>query len=199
MGHKFDPQHSESLGSLEREEWENPGAWLNQLGIPSGARVLDIGIGVGFYLKYIHQLIGQGGCIVGTDISREMLKQAREISRPFTHVCLVQTDESVLPFVGGIFDVVLMAHIAHELDEPLAMYREIHRVIKKKGVLWVWDWSPEGHLEQGPPQEHRVGVDWVVNQLEQGGFRAREVSSWLEDHYLIQAHPLEMGSRVRKG
>ena len=189
MGHKFDPSHMNRLESSEREAAERPGEWVNQLGIRPGMTVLEIGVGVGFYTPYLRRPAEPGGRVIGTDINATMLKRARERLGPATPVLWVQTEESALPFPEGVFDRAILAHVIHELDHPIVALREVRRVLKPSGRLWIWDWSPDGDPESGPPIGHRVPVRRAKAWARAAGFAVQAVPSPLKDRYFLAAAP----------
>lgn len=100
---------------------------------------LDIGCADGGYLE----LLGSGS--VGVDLSTDnvQLCRARGLN-------VVEADFSRgLPFEDGVFQSVLCSHVLEHMENPLALLREIHRVV-----------SPGGHIAVGVPEEHSV-VRWL--------------------------------------
>lgn len=84
--------------------------------------------------------------IVGIDISKEMLRVAREKlqKKRIKNVKLYSMDATNTKFKSKCFDKVLISLVLHELDEPLAdkMIKEAARVLKDHGTLIVTEWEP---------------------------------------------------------
>jgi ubiquinone/menaquinone biosynthesis C-methylase UbiE len=52
---------------------------------------------------------------------------------------LEQIDAKGLPYADGEFDGVISNSILHHIPDPLAAFRELHRVLKVGGILFVRD------------------------------------------------------------
>ena len=187
-GWKFDPRHMEELIDPERYRRERPERWFDRLGIPRTGRILDLGIGPGFYIPWVLDRIESPDQIVGADTRMEMLQRARtylyrHVGRP---IALVQVDEPMLPFRTESFDVILCAHLLHEFHDRSATYRELHRILRPAGVVWFWDWSPDGDPDLGPPIEHRLAPETVLDELRHLHWTAERVTIDLPDRYFIR-------------
>lgn len=101
------------------------------------ARVLDLACGAGRHLVY---LAGQGFDACGTDFSATGPAMARErLKRENLKAHIVKCDIKTLPFVDFCFDAVICIRaIYHQrLSEVQQTVSEIHRVLKRNGVLLV--------------------------------------------------------------
>lgn len=98
--------------------------------VPAGARVLDVGCGVG---RNLNQLSSQGFRPLGIDLSLLVLDEARGI----TDVPLLRGDLFTLPFRDGAFDAVVAWQVVCHFDSGSrrAGLRELARVVAKSGVL----------------------------------------------------------------
>jgi SAM-dependent methyltransferase len=98
-------------------------------------RILSIGCGSGELESHLSAL---GHHIVGLDLSRPMLKRARERGLDL----LVEADSQSLPFAAGSFDVVMFVECIGYL--PLAtVFAEAWRVLGKRGRLLVTTYTDE--------------------------------------------------------
>jgi ubiquinone/menaquinone biosynthesis C-methylase UbiE len=105
---------------------------LEGLGLPPGARVLDVACGPGHFLQVAieHRLEG-----VGIDSSRDMLRASR--GRLGEGARLVLGDAMGLPFRSCSFDAVNCSGLIEYLPEPMPMLREFRRVLKPDGRAMV--------------------------------------------------------------
>jgi SAM-dependent methyltransferase len=103
------------------------GAAVRLLG-PGPGRCLDLGCGTG---RAIPLLAGAGWTVVGTDVSADQLRAARE------HVTaeLVQADAHALPFEDGEFDAVVSILTHTDFDDTGAVFAETHRVLRAGGTF----------------------------------------------------------------
>jgi SAM-dependent methyltransferase len=96
---------------------------IYHLGPRSGARYLDVGCGTG---NYTIALKGAGVAMCGVDISATMLCQARDKSGDTTWL---NGDVLALPFRDESFAGATMTFVHHHVDNPVAGFREIRRVL----------------------------------------------------------------------
>ncbi len=86
----------------------------------------------------------RGAEVTATDLSPEMLRMARRVagrSGVGFREAVASADD--LPFAPGSFDAVYIANTLHHLPEPLAVLREIRRVLRPGG--WFFSWDPLAH------------------------------------------------------
>jgi len=97
-----------------------------------GERVLDAACGPGIVTG---ALAASGMRAVGVDLTAEMLAEARASQNG----SFVRGDGARLPFADGAFDVVVTRNALHHIVEPVAVMRELVRVVRRGGRLIVED------------------------------------------------------------
>lgn len=109
--------------------------------LAQGERILDLGAGTALIpIEFCRQ--SARGQILGVDLAEEMLKAARRnVGRAgiTDRVSLQKCDAKSLPFEDGIFAAVMSNSIIHHIPEPLDCFREMVRVLKPGGLLFVRD------------------------------------------------------------
>ncbi|MFG3440630.1 class I SAM-dependent methyltransferase [Nonomuraea sp. NPDC047897] len=159
------------------------------LGEVRGRRVLEIGCGAAQCGRW---LVAQGAEVAAFDLSHRQLRHARRIDEATgLRVPVVQADAEALPFVSGGFDLACSAFGALPfVADPLAVFREVHRVLRPGGrfvfsvshpIRWAFpdDPGPRGltsdrsyfdrsaYVERGEDgtvtyvEHHRTMGDWV--------------------------------------
>jgi SAM-dependent methyltransferase len=106
-------------------------AALEEFGIVSGARVLDVGCGTGLVA---HELSTRGCRVSGVDVSGPMLDHARELVPEGTFVV---ASAEALPFGDATFDAAVSAQAFHWFDQAKALV-EMARVVRPGGAVAVW-------------------------------------------------------------
>lgn len=98
--------------------------------LPSGARILDLGCGIGYNASLLHTI--NPDCTVhGVDILAEESVAAN------MHYSQVDLEHGILPFQDNQFDAVLCTHLLEHLRNPLSLCDDISRVLKPGGRIYV--------------------------------------------------------------
>lgn len=137
--------------------------WLHAGGLPStrrlmdrlqlerGARVADLGCGVGSATRYLARA---AGCeVVGLDRDPEMLRRAREATPPAAYpgVSWLQADATSTGLPDGSFDRVLIQSLACFVDKG-ALFGEVFRLLRPGGLVGInevtWLQPPGPALER---------------------------------------------------
>lgn len=116
----------------------NPFHW----GLPRpGERVVDLGCGGGMDTMLAALAVGDGGHVVGVDMTDEMLGRARRVARSLG-IRNVEFRNGLiedLPVEPGWADVVVSNGVVNLCADKLRVYREVHRVLTAGGRLTIAD------------------------------------------------------------
>ena len=96
--------------------------------------VLECACGTGIMTRIIAPKCKK---IAATDFSRKMLRRARKNLRSHNNIIFRYADITALKYKTGVFDVVVAANVIHLLDEPEKAMAELHRVVKKGGIILI--------------------------------------------------------------
>jgi arsenite methyltransferase len=127
--------------------------------IEPGEAVLDIGCGAGLDVFVAARLAGPQGRVVGIDVTLRMVDKAKEhLSRlGLKQVAFQMGEAEALPFPDKDFDVVISNGVLNlTLDKDKAV-REIFRVLKPGGWLWMADMVL---VEALPPEREQKVENW---------------------------------------
>jgi phosphatidylethanolamine/phosphatidyl-N-methylethanolamine N-methyltransferase len=111
-------------------------AVLDALGLRSGERVLEVGVGTGLSLPLYPREVR----ITGIDVSREMLDKARRRveRRGLANVeALLEMDAEKTSFAPASFDKIVAMYVMPVVDRPAAVLEEMHRVCKPDGEIFL--------------------------------------------------------------
>ncbi len=104
----------------------------------SQASVLDCGIGSGALAIALGSILPESPNFYGIDLSAEMLARADvEMRQAGLIPELRQADVLSIPYADESFDFVMAAHVLEHLPEPQHALREMVRVLKPGGMLFV--------------------------------------------------------------
>lgn len=115
---------------------------LGTLGYPPMQRALDLACGSGRHTRALCEHVWT----VGLDLSADLLEVAKQESPELPYV---RADMRVLPFAGGVFDLVVnlftsFGYFAAD-DENRTVLREVHRVLRGGGTF-VLDYLNADHV-----------------------------------------------------
>lgn len=149
---------AEALGYDPAFISEAPGSLLNSfcgvgnpfsLGtIEPGSSVLDIGCGAGFDLYVAKRLTGDSGRICGIDLTREMVKRAREnlAESGMENIEVIHVSSEEIPYKDDTFDTVISNGVINLSPCKQDLFQEIFRVLKNGGNLQFADVMLEKEL-----------------------------------------------------
>jgi ubiquinone/menaquinone biosynthesis C-methylase UbiE len=165
--HRF----SELMGSnkFRQSEYRGLARRIVDLGIPPEGKVLDLGTGPGFVAIEVARLLkGSQRRVVGMDLSGAMLEMAAEnAEKAGTNGILSwrEGDNKQMPFKDGEFDAIVSNDSLHHWEDPLPVFNEIARVLKKDGRFIVkdskrlqnwWPWLVVKTISLSIPADFRV-------------------------------------------
>jgi demethylmenaquinone methyltransferase/2-methoxy-6-polyprenyl-1,4-benzoquinol methylase len=104
---------------------------LARSGVTARQRVLDLATGTGLLARAAASIVGSEGRVVGSDLSRGMLQEARGALGG----ALVQAGAEDLPFRDGSFDVVTMGYALRHVSDLESLFSACHRVLRPAGGL----------------------------------------------------------------
>lgn len=135
------------------------------------ASILDIGAGTGIMSEFAYKCNSRLR-YVAVDPAKGMLKYAEDYVEK--HIATAE----VLPFKDESFDAVLMGESLHHFSDPNAAMKEVVRVLKKNGKLFIYDFDKGTFIGKSictiekllgePGNFYEVHV--LKNMLEEHGF-----------------------------
>jgi sarcosine/dimethylglycine N-methyltransferase len=166
-------------------------------GISAELSVLDVGSGVGGPARF---LAATYGCrVTGVDLSEPFVDAARYLTERTGQSAQVsfQTASALeLPFDDSRFDVVLLLHVAMNVQDRARLYREIRRVLKSGGRFATYDVVLNGGEPYYPvPWARTPATSFLLSAaatrevIEPAGFRAL---AWQDDSEAAKAWITEL-------
>ena len=117
---------------------------IEQSGVRSGQRVLDLAGGTGDLAARFSRMVGAEGEVVLADINGAMLRQgrARLLDQGINgNVRYVQANAECLPFPDQHFDCITMAFGLRNVTDKQAALASMYRILKPGGRLLVLEFS----------------------------------------------------------
>lgn len=169
----FSVADAHKLEDPERLTWLPPMEVVRSLDLKPGLVVADIGAGTGYFALPIARVVGTSGQVYAVDFQTGMLdllgKKLLESDAPANISPVHGTAEhTTLP--ASCADLVFMANLWHELDDPAFVLKETARILRHDGRLAILDWRPDFGPPPGPPVHHRVAAATVSGTLLSNGW-----------------------------
>jgi SAM-dependent methyltransferase len=198
LGARIDLHARFSTNPVSLPEWE-----LRLVDLSAVRHALDAGCGTGnFLVPLARRLVGQGGTVVGLDLSAGVLAtaRARVEADGLPATCQVG-DVEALPFADGTFDLALanfMLYHVPDLDKGIA---ELRRVLRPGGTLLAAT-NGEGHMREvfdlgtaacaaaGVPEASEAKI--FGRQEARLSFSLENGAAWLGRHFAqvrLERHP----------
>lgn len=176
------------LDSAERLAWNNPVEIVGAVGIPTGARVAEIGCGTGWFTFELEKAVRPRGIVYALDMQPAMLQILETRRQNWERVMTLPCGENTFEMDDAEVDVVFHANTLHEVREPEVHLREALRVLKNGGRLIVieWHWMDE-ESQPGPHNSRRLEIETAKKLINAAGFAVTGVQDVGPYHYAIQA------------
>ena len=115
--------------------------------VQEGQTVLDYGCGTGSFTIPAAKIVGTSGKVYALDCFPRQLGMVKEESRKegLTNIeTILSNSKTDLP--DECIDVIWMCDVLHEVKERRAVLEELHRVLRREGVLAMYDGMREKAL-----------------------------------------------------
>ena len=173
-----------------RDAWQKPDALVAALGLRPGMVVADLGAGTGYFSRRLSRAVGEGGAVLAIEVEPKLVEHLRERAEKESSAnvvpVLASADNPRLP-PGGV-DLVLVVDTVHHIDGRVAYFRRMARALRPGGRIAIVDWKKEP-LPVGPPPEHKLERDQVVDEMTRAGYALAESPDLLPYQYVLIFRP----------
>jgi arsenite methyltransferase len=126
---------AETYDRLSDSQLESGKRLVERMGIRAGHRVLDVGCGTGRLARWIAEIVGPAGSVVGIDPLVERIALARTRSPGISFE--VGQAEDLSAFPAESFDTVCMSAVFHWVSDKPRALAEARRVLRPGGRVGV--------------------------------------------------------------
>ena len=129
----------------------NPQRRLKDIPLKEGMAVVDYGCGPGRYTLPIAKVVGPKGKIFAVDIQPLAISTVKEKAarESLMNIETILVDSYNTGIQNSSIDLVLLVDTFHQIKDYGALFREIHRILKRGGILFM---NP-GHMKLSKAQE----------------------------------------------
>ncbi len=186
MSKVFNPERRARLDAPERAAWQKPDKIVSCLKLREGMIVAEIGPGTGYFTVRLAAAVGRTGKIIALDLQEEMRTALSErlSSEGIEHVEVRECGPIETGLSDDSVDMVFLANVTHEYPDLTDGLRECVRITRPGGRVVVVDWKAEV-TETGPPLEHRLDAQIVIDKAEGLGLSQSGSEDVLPYHYFL--------------
>jgi len=133
-----------------------------------GKHVLDLGCGNCELVRYLAETRGRK--VMGIDISSENFPRYKELAKAGANIRCIRKDAVNLKFIYETMDAVVIMWALHEMEQPLSVLQEAHRVLRPGGKVLIVEF-PRNSLAQKLWNENYYTSKELTSFLRKAGFR----------------------------
>jgi ubiquinone/menaquinone biosynthesis C-methylase UbiE len=135
-----------------------------------GERLLEIGVGTGYYSCELAEWVAPGGTLELFDLQQEFLDHVMRAAgeRGLSNLVPTQGDATRLPHEDASVDAVILTAVLGEIPATATALREIRRVLKPGGRLVVGELFGDPHFTTRANLE-RMGAEGGLALSEHSG------------------------------
>ncbi len=124
---------------------------LEKFPLKEGMAVVDYGCGPGRYTLPIARLVGSEGKVFAVDIQPLAISTVRKKAahESLTNIEAILVDSYNTGIQSSSIDLVLLVDTLHLIGDCGALFREIHRILKQDGILFM----DPGHMKMSRARE----------------------------------------------
>jgi ubiquinone/menaquinone biosynthesis C-methylase UbiE len=113
-----------------------------------GERLLEIGVGTGYYSLDLAEWVAPSGKLELFDLQQEFLDHVMRAAgeRGLTSLVPTRGDATALPYEDASVDAVVLTAVLGEIPDTAAALREVRRVLKPGGRLVVGELFGDPHF-----------------------------------------------------
>jgi len=155
--------------------------------IREGDTVADFGAGSGFFVKTLATLVGDEGTVHACEIQKNLVETIGEhvrrenLENVDVHWCDLE-DENSSKLAEDSLDAGIIVNALFQFEEKGAAMREIKRVVRKGGKLFIIDWS-ESFGGLGPQPDQVISAADATALAEEHGFTFEREFDAGDHHY----------------
>ena len=167
----------ELLGQLEgpdRDLYQRPEQIMDALQIGEGSVVADLGAGGGWFTVRLASRVGPNGRVYAEDIQEQMINAiGRRVELLGLKNVIPKLGSPVDPQIpAGTLDAVLIVDAYHEVEQPVALLKNVAKTLKPNAVIGIVNYKKDGG-GPGPAMDERVDAEKVIADAKAAGLELR--------------------------
>ncbi len=174
-----------------RDIWQKPEKVMEMLGRYEDLVIADLGCGTGYFT---FRLAEKASKVIAIDIDQEYLSYIDSVKMKLPESFSDKIETRLVPpddakINDAEIDGVIVVNTYSFIGNRIEYFTKLRKGLKSGGKLLVVDYKkkkiPEG---MAPPEEVRVGLGEIIDELEEAGYRISDTDdSTLDYQYILLA------------
>ncbi len=175
--------------SSGRDSWQKPREVIQFLGDIQNKTIVDLGSGSGYFSI---RLANAGANVIAADIDPDFLERIREkrekLNMDREKLKTVEISENKLDLDESSADIIFLVNVYHHISNRVEYFHNSNSVLKESGRIVIIDFFMKD-MSIGPPKQHKISSEQVLEELKAAGYRNLELNEDLLDYqYIITAY-----------
>jgi hypothetical protein len=136
-------------------------------------------------MSHLSRAVGPGGLVLALDVEKNFVAYMREraVYHKLDNVDIRLVERTSPGLAAGSVDRVLVVDTWHHISDRVAYTRRLVEALGYSGRIVIVEFDASSPI--GPPREHRLSPETVVQELAQAGLNATVVAETLPYHYIV--------------
>lgn len=116
---------------------------IEKLRVKENHRILEIGVGGGYYANLFSNLIGENGLYYGADTENEFLKNLEEINQngKYKNIRTLKIDETDFPKPDKKVNIIFTRNVYHHLSDRTEYFKRLGDFLEDDGIVAIIDYD----------------------------------------------------------
>lgn len=163
-------------------------------GIVAGETVLDLGSGAGIDAFIARRLVGEGGWVIGVDMTPGMIAKARANANRlgYANVEFRSGEIESLPVEDGTVDLVISNCVLNLVPDKRRAFGEIFRVLRPGGRFCISDIVASGPLPEAIRGAAELYVGCVAGAMQKDLYLETIARVGFEELHVAESRPVSL-------
>jgi ubiquinone/menaquinone biosynthesis C-methylase UbiE len=183
--HRFEnaQKWSKVFDDPARDVWQKPDQVLASLKLRATDKIADIGAGTGYFSVRLANAV-PAGKVFAVDTESDMVKYLSQLAKDkkLSNLVPVKADPNNANLPEKV-NLVLIVDTLHHIDSRVHYLARLKRELLPHSRLVVVDFNQSSKV--GPPLEHRLLKQTVVDELKESGYQLEEDLDYLPNQYFL--------------
>ena len=178
---------SQVFDDPKRDAWQKPQEVIKALSLKSGAVIVDIGAGTGYFSTRFAKAVPQSR-VYGVDAEPDMVRFLGERARKENLGNLKAVAANAAdPRLPEKADMIVMVDVFHHIDARTRYFRNLRDSLLPGGRVAIIDFRLD--TPYGPARASRIAPERVIAELKEAGYTLQETHEFLPRQYFLVFKP----------